>query len=305
MQQTVELIANCYFPKQGKEKIVLQAFTKFGGFVLQDCSETHPKVVAAAVVEMNHRRKFDNSDDNHECIIIHYHTNFGKHLHALWHHMYKYMEKFDKLDATKYVYYCYQHNNFPRQNLTLCNGCEDFLETDHFDLGDDLNVFAEGKYFALHGNRKLFQGIPPTGFFDEARKIVVGCYQVHDMYNLPITSAEIQHHEDVDVFTCTYLHKYCAKKTVLLKDMPLPLRMIIGAGKEYKWEEVKNRILSDNTRSSMDMKLNRSGSVQVLGDQRCCAFDCIWKMLKYHPEFKDDAVAELMLKQRKEDYTQY
>ena len=80
MQQTAELISNCFASKQGKEKIILEAFAKFGRFVLQDCSETHPKVVAVAVVEMNHHHEFHNSNDNHECIIIHYHTNFNKHL---------------------------------------------------------------------------------------------------------------------------------------------------------------------------------------------------------------------------------
>ena len=68
--------------------------------------------------------------------------------------------------------------------------------------------------------------------FDEARKIIVGRYQVHDMYDLPINFAEIKHHAETDVFTCTYKHKYGPKKTVLLKDMPLPLREIRGAGKE-------------------------------------------------------------------------
>ena len=125
------------------------------------------------------------------------------------------------------------------------------------------------------------------------------------MYNLPVTYAKIVHHEDVNVFTCTYKPKYCAKKTVLLEHTPLSLRTIIGAGKEFEWEEVVNRILSDKDRSSMTMKLNRSGSVQVVGDECCCAFDCVWKMLKYHPEFKDDAVAESMLKQSKEDITQF
>ena len=67
------------------------------------------------------------------------------------------MVKFGKLDATKYVYYAYQHNSFPRHNQTLRDGRKDFLEAYHFDLGDDLNVFADGKYFASHGNRNLFQ----------------------------------------------------------------------------------------------------------------------------------------------------
>ena len=122
MQQTAKLIAKCYFPKQGKERIILEAFAKFGGFVLQDCSETHPKVVATAVVEMNYYCEFNNSNDNHEYIIIHYHMHFNKHLRALWYYMYNYMEKFGKLNSTKYVYYSYQHHSFPRLNLNLCQG---------------------------------------------------------------------------------------------------------------------------------------------------------------------------------------
>ena len=142
LQQTTKAIAKCYHAKQGNEKVILQAFEKFGWFILQDCSDTHPKVVAAAVVEMNHRREFDNPDDNHECIIIHYHTNFNKHLHTLWHYMYKYMEKFCKLDATKYVYYCYQHNDFPRLNVSMLTERDDFLDMYHFDLGVDTILLA-------------------------------------------------------------------------------------------------------------------------------------------------------------------
>ena len=108
LQKSAEAIAKCYWrKKQGKEKIILEAFQKFGGIILQDhdYSDSRPKIVAAAVVELSHRWVFDNSDDDHECIIIHYHTSFGKDLRALWHYLYNYMAKFENLDATKYVYY--------------------------------------------------------------------------------------------------------------------------------------------------------------------------------------------------------
>ena len=135
---------------------------------------------------MNYHREFDNSDDNHECIIIHYHMHFNKHLRALWYHMDKYMDKFGKLNLTKYVYYFLQRNNLPTLNLDLREGRKDFLKSYHFDLDDKLNVFAKGKYFASRGNRKLFQGVALTGFFDEACKTVVGWYKVHEVYDLPI-----------------------------------------------------------------------------------------------------------------------
>ena len=65
LQKGDEAITKCYWKKQGKEKIILEAFEKFGGIVLFDYSLPLPKIVAAAVVEMNHRRVFDNSNDDH------------------------------------------------------------------------------------------------------------------------------------------------------------------------------------------------------------------------------------------------
>ena len=75
-------------------------------------------------------------------------------------------------------------------------------------------MYLPKKYFASHRNRKLCQGIPPTGFFDEARKTAVGRYNVHEMYNLPITYAEIEHHEDVNIFTSTYQHNFTNAKII-------------------------------------------------------------------------------------------
>ena len=80
LQDAAKLMSKNYMHyNKGKERIILEGFRRFGGMVVTDQSVSE-KVLAAAVVELNHRREFDNSDDDHECIIIHYHSGFNHHL---------------------------------------------------------------------------------------------------------------------------------------------------------------------------------------------------------------------------------
>ena len=86
--------------------------------------------------------------------------------------------------------------------------------------------------------------------------------------------------------------------------MPIELKEIKGAGRQKEFEDALDRIDAEEKFSSK-MKLDRSGTVQAHRDQRCCAFDCVWKMLKHNPHYRDEVVAESMLQQRKEDLSQF
>ena len=126
------------------------------------------------------------------------------------------------------------------------------------------------------------------------------------MYNLPIVHAELEHHPEVQAVTCTYQYKYCSPHTVPIEEMPEELRVIKGAGKQLEWQDTLDHIDAAGEDIFISkMKLDRSGSVQVAGDDPCCVFDCVWKMLKYHPEFRDESVAESMLQQQNENFMQF
>jgi predicted HAD superfamily Cof-like phosphohydrolase len=104
VQHAVYRMSDSYTMTKNRTKILLDALWTYGGFILQH--KDSKKILAAAVVELEHQRTFpDDEDNDHECAIIHYHSPFNKNLRGLWHYMYKYMLRRDLVKKIKYVYY--------------------------------------------------------------------------------------------------------------------------------------------------------------------------------------------------------
>jgi predicted HAD superfamily Cof-like phosphohydrolase len=302
VQHAVYRMSDSYTMTKNRTKILLDALWTYGGFILQH--KDSKKILAAAVVELEHQRTFpDDEDNDHECAIIHYHSPFNKNLRGLWHYMYKYMLRRDLVKKIKYVYY----PTDPLSKLVLSpeqiQARSDFFRKYYFDVQDAPCGFGGGKFLASPGYKKLFGPEYNKGFFDTASMTVVGYYDIIEFYDLPYNWASVQWSKKLETHVFSYQKAYCAVKTCRVEDLPPALKAVKASNNQYEWERVL--ALHGDAKSGLTpMDLKVSGS-SLLDDERCCSYDCIWKMLKLDAKYKDTALSAEMFQIRSQDHTQF
>ena len=70
-----------------------------------------------------------------------------------------------------------------------------------------------------------------------------------------------------------------------------------------EWERVREKATQTGRVEMMDIR--RSGSVPSISDDRCCSYDCVWKMLKSDTSFQNQRVAAIMWMNRQRNPTQF
>ena len=289
--------------KEGHKKTLALALENHGGFILRDPKDQ--SVLAAAVIEMEHYRECEDPKDNHYCAIIHFHSPFNEHLTTLWTMIGEYLRIGQILRKTLYIYYARVNS----AGLTLCQKLikqrEKFLRDYKFDLDDKPCRFDGGQFVAsvAYQPRSRKKARRPS-FLTKAGPCPATPYDATTLYNLPVSNAVITHHKDIDVFTCTYDLQYFGARTVLIDDLPHDLATFRGKSRKLEYERICEELRSSDQKS-LKMDLNRAGSVASGPANRCCSYDCVWKMLKFNSTYMDEEVSTKMLKDREDDHAQF